>query len=707
MLPVAPRSRTTSRVLPRQPVRLPAVGLAAVVMALAGCSDATPIVAPTATPAAGPRAIVQPVDGEINPYDTYVLADEAITRQTTVTLAEPVYDPVTDQMQTTLTLTSPTEYARVEGGYDYYSRMRVNNYGQNGLDPYTQLANQARTVKAIRSAYTEYDASGQALPAEMLDGAPASNPMASLGDLTYAQITNGFLVDANADPSGPRYSRSAADGAGGQSAPGAALGAERVERPDPATLRVTAPLFAAAGGQGRGGERAETRRQYKKRDGKWVLEEVAVVVEASTPEGTIRHEQVRRLSNVRWYENKEKDEERRRGREAAAAAVPAPALRTAIGAVLPSRAVRPTGPQRMMMPCDQYLDPPPECGGGYEPPPPPPPPPPYTGPVQNVVFQHGIFSNAGTWDRMDPWLSSDFRLGNEADGTKIKRSLNSTSRLTNQTDDLLGSMAASGHQDFALIGHSQGGLIARAAAQRRPDLAEGVVTISSPHQGALLARNSKTAISNLLNGLLNRLYNGCGSAYDDPGCFVAVYLAQQAVPTVVNWGADQAVPVNIDLQPNNEFVRTLNNTPEAFTRVGIENYADKRWVLSRLAGDAFCNPEAACGGRRAVAYTRWAYSGFNTCWIVGSFLGYWREAYWCAYIAGSMNAVDSGWDRLTAPGQGSDGIVQGNSQVYPNATRRLAVNGADSHVGETGSDKVREPLRRTLFENFGAPRFNW
>lgn len=682
------------------PPRVPSlrrIGPCLIVLAVA-CSDSAPAPAPTAVSLPSPLAVIEPVDGDVNPNDTYVLFDEAITRQTTVTLAEPVYDPVSDQMQTTLTLTSPTEYAKVEGGYDYSSRIRVNNYRQGDSDPYTQTLNAPRTVKAIRSAYTEYGTDGQILPAESLDGAPSTSPMASLGDLTYAQITNGFLIDENSEPDGPRYSGGATGANVYTHGTGGAV--ERVERPDPGTLRITATLFDHVDGRGR--QLAEARRQYKKRDRKWVLEELAIVAEASASEGTIRHEQVRRFSNMYWHENIVKDAERKVAREAAVGAGPPVAQpRSAIGAAIPIRSQRTSGPQFIMMDCEQYIDPPPECdGGGDEP---PPPPPPYTGPVQNVVFQHGIFSNAATWDRMDPWLSSDFYLGNEADGTKIKRSLSSTSRLSSQTDDLLSSMSNTGKQDFALIGHSQGGLIARAAAQRRPDLAEGVVTISSPHHGALLARNSKIAIQNLLTGLLDRLYSGCSFPQQDPGCFIAVFLAQQAVPGVVNWGIDQSVPVNIDLQPNNAFVNALNQTPEAFTRVGIENYADKRWVLSRLAGDYFCNPDASCGGRRAVAYTRWAYSGFNTCWIVASLLGYYQQAYWCAYIAGSMNSVDQGWDRLTAPGQRSDGIVNGNSQIYPNAMRRLSVFDADSHVGETKSDKVRSQLRTTLLQNFSAP----
>jgi triacylglycerol lipase len=41
------------------------------------------------------------------------------------------------------------------------------------------------------------------------------------------------------------------------------------------------------------------------------------------------------------------------------------------------------------------------------------------------------------------------------------------------------------HGRVALVGHSRGGLLARAVAQRRPDLVSGVVTLGSPHRDQL------------------------------------------------------------------------------------------------------------------------------------------------------------------------------------------------------------------------------
>jgi pimeloyl-ACP methyl ester carboxylesterase len=46
-------------------------------------------------------------------------------------------------------------------------------------------------------------------------------------------------------------------------------------------------------------------------------------------------------------------------------------------------------------------------------------------------------------------------------------------------------IAATHGTRVAIVGHSRGGLLARAAAQRRPDLVSGVVTLGSPHRDQL------------------------------------------------------------------------------------------------------------------------------------------------------------------------------------------------------------------------------
>jgi pimeloyl-ACP methyl ester carboxylesterase len=283
-------------------------------------------------------------------------------------------------------------------------------------------------------------------------------------------------------------------------------------------------------------------------------------------------------------------------------------------------------------------------------------------------------------------------------------SLHSLDRAVNQGTELIDRLQATGRNNFILVGSSMGGLTIRNVAQRRPDLVRGVITLAAPHQGALLARNGRQELATLLNRQLDRLFFGCQSPFQDPGCFIAFFVGNYALDQVLRWGFDAALPGQIDLQPNNAFVQQLNATPESFTRIGIESFANKRWVLIRLAGDHFCNPEASCGGRALVSYTQWAYSGFVSCSFIASLLGYWNTAFWCTYIYRRMDDIDRTWDRITAPGMQSDGIVQGPSQIYPNGTQQYPISGGDSHLGQTRSDKMRDRLTSALAVIFGVPR---
>jgi pimeloyl-ACP methyl ester carboxylesterase len=655
--------------------------------ALAACSDSG--TAPRGLDGQGPSSVIAIQDPNIDPNDTYITMDQQVSSTTTVTLNEPVYDASTGQPTSNVTLSGPSENLSVEAGYNTSDQVLVNTYrAPDGVDGETSVANEVKAIKSVANSYTQYDAYGSVVSSTTPDGAVGTSPLSVLGNLTGVSITQGVLVsDASADPSTPRPALKLPAGA-------------RVEFPSRGVMRVTTPMFGAAPGLAAAGQptpgangKGTLTRQYHRQADKWVLDEIQMVAEATTEHARFVNTHTTRISNVRWHENRGADAHRRNVAPAeprAAAAKPAGFEARGLAASCPIPVYnRGRGGPRMY--CDDgggggYDD-----GGGYTPPPPP--------AGSNVVFQHGIFSDAGTWARMDPWLSGQFYFN-----TKLVPSLSSTSRLYDQATDLIGRIAATGQNNFVLVGHSQGGLISRSAAQRRTDLVRGVVTIGTPHQGALLARNGRTALANYLNGQINRLAFGCYSPYQDAGCYIAYFLGNYAVNTALRFAIDAAVPAQVDLQPGNAFVSGLNSTAEYFTRVGIQSYANKRFILARLGGDAFCNPESACGGRAWASYTQWAYNGFVSCTVIAGLLGYWNTAYWCHFIYGRMDDIDRGWDQLTAPGQTSDGIVQGPSQVYPNANSQYPINSGDSHVGETKSDKTRDRLVTTLSADFAVPR---
>ena len=306
---------------------------------------------------------------------------------------------------------------------------------------------------------------------------------------------------------------------------------------------------------------------------------------------------------------------------------------------------------------------------------------------------------------MDPWLSSTFVFG-----TKVKLSLPSLQRIDDQANQLTNGIVATGQSSFLVVGHSQGGLIGRRVGQQS-GLVSGVLTIGSPHLGTNLARNGKQAVSDLVSERIARVADGCFGPYDDWGCYIADQLIHNIVATVVNYAVDQAIPVSADLTLHSNFIDAqLNSAYEPFPRAGIQSYADKRWMLMRLMGDNLNYPESTLGGRNWARVTQWVFDGFRSCQIASVFFGDWQVSQECGYIANRMEDVDGLWDRLTADGDDSDGVVQGSSQIYPNTPgafvpQQYTIPGGDSHLGETSSNLTRDQIALSFTQLFRVPRY--
>jgi hypothetical protein len=184
-------------------------------------------------------------------------------------------------------------------------------------------------------------------------------------------------------------------------------------------------------------------------------------------------------------------------------------------------------------------------------------------------------------------------------------------------------------------------------------------------------------------------------------CYIAYQLERLIIPVVVNWAADQAIPMSQDVLPNSPFLQNLNAQYEPFARASVSGWSEKRWMLSRLLGDNF-STGSNLQGRRWVRYTQYAYDGFYGCATFAFADGDYGIGDTCAQIAHAMDGVDRIWDQLTAPGDNSDGIVQGQSQSYPNnspggqAPFRYIIHDSDSHVGETRSGRTQTQLRQVL-----------
>jgi hypothetical protein len=105
-----------------------------------------------------------------------------------------------------------------------------------------------------------------------------------------------------------------------------------------------------------------------------------------------------------------------------------------------------------------------------------------------------------------------------------------------------------------------------------------------------------------------------------------------------------------------------------------------------------------------VRYTEWAYQGLRVCNYASIFFGQFWLTSACGTAHRTMDSTDRWWDRMTAPGMKSDGIVHGPSQVYPGALEQLPIDRGESHVGETKSTKTRDRLDYLLPNRFNVAR---
>src|SRR5258708_10348909 len=165
---------------------------------------------------------------------------------------------------------------------------------------------------------------------------------------------------------------------------------------------------------------------------------------------------------------------------------------------------------------------------------------------------------------MEPWLNQHFRFGIE-----LAPSLNSLDNLTNQGTALINDINSAGGTGYILIGHSQGGLISRYAAQyfqqNKPGTTMGVLTLDTPHQAAPLAALAQGTIQNvLLRDMLNIFGDvGCSSPFDNILCYLVALQYSGVCEQLINIGA------LTDLVPGSAFLTNLNSQAENFRKAAV------------------------------------------------------------------------------------------------------------------------------------------
>jgi pimeloyl-ACP methyl ester carboxylesterase len=337
----------------------------------------------------------------------------------------------------------------------------------------------------------------------------------------------------------------------------------------------------------------------------------------------------------------------------------------------------------------------------------------------SIVLQHGFYSDAPTFARMEYWLAKHMLVNNV-----IRHSIDWRQTYENQASQLHIALRSADYiaPTMIVVGHSNGGMIGRYLG-RHPGIANeisgspyyyppvpvaGVITIGTPHLGAPVVKyigsiNTLLGLSGVAARFLCWYSNGggCHQVGNITGSTVHNFFMAMAGP----------VPVLNEMWPRSAYHDSFNAQPESFARYGIQSYSWKRWQPWRIYGDAYCYPEAYCGGSAIVKKADRTFHHDISCSIIGLFITRWDLAAGCAADAAFMKAFDNIYRRYAEPApvddsNYGDGIVPGWSQRYPNIPDQdqYPVHDGASHTGETKFPRVGAKVEVILHDRFLVDR---
>jgi pimeloyl-ACP methyl ester carboxylesterase len=608
----------------------------------------------------------------INSADTWFAGTLTMSENGTVNLSSPQYNPQTQTTSSTWAVPSTLSY-NIEAGYDANGGLVVNLYPINpnpGQPPST-----GPQVSAIRYAggqMSVFDLQGNPYPMVMPDpNTPVPTPFSFLGSNPGSSIIGGIVV-----PNDPVHLPRIAS----------QLNAS-LAFPNSSTAAMSVPHAA--------GSSQTAQISYAVSGSNWVAQSITL----TTPLSIGTSVRTFALSNMSWNDNAVNDNIRA---GIASTIVAPPAASTMSGYTWPVFSIQPTLTGGIWAPtnCNYQV---------YQ-----------QGGPQNVAFGHGFTSDACTWVRMVNWLNQDFRFG-----TEVLANTGGTLDDTTEGNTLINQIESAQGNGYVLIGHSNGGLVARYAAQyfqrsNLPTTVLDVATIDTPHQGA----NITAAGPDIVIGFGAAMLAGCLLSNPSSSCLTGyLMIVGGAAAAVILQNAGGALE---DMYPGSAFLQNLNSANETFGRAGIIGHANRRWSFVRYFSESIignnwkngndgpypettepCNPEDSCGERAAVQTAEVTYDSLVVAAAVDAFIGFFWPPAWALepYLIGAifaMDAADGAWNLLTDfPGDGtSDALVSGSSQSYPGATEYI-IEHADSHSGA-----LRSQLDHTVLDTIMANQFH-
>ena len=674
-------------------------------------------------------------DGAINPYDSNLSGDVTTHLTATYSSDQSFPDPETGQEVNSITVTADPDHLHVDAGYNAGGQTVVHTRFTDPVDPGTAADQQLTRGDVIDNTTTIVDGNGASMAYDPVPGVDAATPLDLMGDMVNADVTAGAIMDVNSTNNSysldapsisdvrTRLSRVTPDGRftiTGVSPdrlliaetlpnePGRVVDAAVPRTKNRITVARTNALSAQSHSHG-----LRFERIFERRGPAWVLAQAKTILDDTLTGVRVHTEHVATFENLRWFKNPVTDAGRRMKRPHPTQVIPVSTTASRSSLTVPGI--------RRMVSCDALPpDDPGYCGSGggggggggyvdmgadlgcandvvgYV----------HTDGTMNLVLQHGGLSDAKVWCGLEGYLRGNFRIGFE-----IRHTTTSSQHIEGQTFDLKSRIDGErgGESQFIMVGHSNGGLIARRVAQLTesdPAYVRGVLTISTPHAGFPLAKMQNQAAVVLFQPIVA---TGCGYVLHIGCSLLGQHVYGYVAGILTAFTLQAGVPATRDDQPGSPYLDTLNSHAEGFARAGIQDYAWDKWTLFRLIGD--WQPGPFGNGRRLVKDVDRAYHFGLKCAVVSGIFGFvwpgaWRVAAGCAAFSAQLKGTDLVWKAMSVPHQSGDGIVPGSSQIYPNApvNNQFGVRDADSHLGVNKRGSTTAPrIVDAIKLAFGVP----
>lgn len=309
-----------------------------------------------------------------------------------------------------------------------------------------------------------------------------------------------------------------------------------------------------------------------------------------------------------------------------------------------------------------------------------------------TTFVHGINDGPGRFRTPDTpgILARDVNLGPRFDSGWNLVDLSSGSTIANQALELRRDWIAPTGGQHVLTGLSMGGLVARRTYLDSSSNIAGIVTIGSPHQGAIIADNATKVtaygarlVSDFVTSVINIILRP--QAVGMLGLAISTllnHLANHVINDKLKPWVENLFGINsaalLDLKTASPSIADLKARADTAPHANVIGTIGKRNAPFRLAYSAlykdgdFDRDMRRKNAIKSAAKTC-AHMGYN--WIVKTA---WGKA--CHKIDRTIGSLDGRWVTWTLNGNANlpfDGLLPNSYQQYPGGAQNFQADGAN------------------------------